>query len=542
MADTLAQLIKERVKTWVIELGGEDCLSESGDLLEMSLKSAKALQEKNKLQIMTMPKKEDLAPHLRNVEFNEFLAEPLLREGSLLLDRCLQERKEIEELHTKLFEACIQIQELNELNNITSAEENTYQIAIEIAQAELRSLQNEQVKVEESIDILEKGLLSDASREEKEYLGIDVNQKFTKIEYQTGLLSKLGKESADALAWAQWEEKEYNGGLVRGKAEIYPAYSESYRGHREKSALEIQLSQLKGTNDSLKEKIIIAEKQVELKEKQLEKDGFQRRRNEVSRFIALQRGEQLKKLGGALNFKEQMQRVIERFDNDLQAAILRLEKAAKGFKMLYDYTAFDENSNRIFSIEYNKTSIYGKNINLDELVTWTQVTNTWLASFLDTQQQVTFSFSLKDLVDGAENFAKGIKQENGKFRGEWSFLLTSQNFYERKFVRMRSFSLQVDCGMKVGSWNFKVNPPSKAKNEPTKQDHVGTLFLGKVNEKTYAVIPESAAPPKLYNISPIGDEHTNEGKWKIEISGSSTSGTSIKDIVDIDIHLTVALV
>ncbi|MBX7173251.1 MAG: hypothetical protein K1X72_19940 [Pyrinomonadaceae bacterium] len=532
MANTLAELIKERVKTWVKDLGAEDYLDESGDLLRMSFESAEALQ-KNNLQIMKMPKKEDLEPHLRDFEFNEFLAEPLLREGSLLLDRCLQERKEFEELHTKFFEACIQILELNELNNITSDEEDTYETHIKMAQADLAALENEQEGVKDAIERLENGLLKivDGSPREIDRRNIEI--------------TAMARHSAHALAYGSAHDEQIKFGgtrkMIRVWAEEYAGAAEDFRGDKESVALKNQWVQLKGLNGSLLQKIEIAKQQIELKKNQMGDNGFQRRRNNVARFVALQRGEELRKLGGALNFQEQMKSVEIRLKNDLAAAKLRLKKASDGFRMLYGYSAFDESSERMFTKSYNEKGIYDREFDFDDLVTWTQVTNTWLAAFLDTQQQVTFSFSLKDLVKGAENFGKGIEERNGKFQGEWSFLLTSQDFYERKYVRMRSFSLQVDCGMKVGSWNFKITPPSKALNEPKKQDHVGTLFLGRVNERTYAVIPESAAPPKLYNISPIGENHTNDGKWKIEIASNSTAQTSIKDIVDIDIHLTVAL-
>src|SRR5687768_6477190 len=57
-----------------------------------------------------------------NTEFSPFQAEPLLREGSLLLDRCLQERREYDDLHAKWFEAQVQVDEMIRLSQLTDTE------------------------------------------------------------------------------------------------------------------------------------------------------------------------------------------------------------------------------------------------------------------------------------------------------------------------------------------------------------------------------------------------------------------------------------
>lgn len=112
---------------------------------------------------------------------------------------------------------------------------------------------------------------------------------------------------------------------------------------------------------------------------------------------------------------------------------------------------------------------------------------------------------------------------------------------------MRSFAVQIDSGNSSGSWNVAVVPPISAlirhsENEPQTilQPHIGTLFLGRVNERTYAVIPEGSAPSKLYNASPTGDD-TGKGEWTISVFDGSTSGATLNEIRDIDLHLTVAL-
>lgn len=537
MESKLAQYIEQQATKWKQQL---QCLSISGQSL---LEQAQALQSedtKSLLLLGKIPEKAKLAPHLRlNIEFNPFLAEPLLREGSMLLDRCLAQRKEYEELKTKFFEACIQVQELVELNRITKEEEATYQTSVEIAQFELNSLQKEQAKTEDAIKILEKGLLERGMtvtgpvEQINLIVDPDFDKNITLIESQTFHLANAG----------EWALTNQASSSIKDSAKLkiigdYPRLSETFRGIREKSALEIQLTQLKGTFESLTERINASTTQIELKKKQLE---FQIKRNDVARFVALRRAEQLALPDGALNYREQMQSVRERLQNDLVAAWLRLTMAAKGFEMLYDYFAFEERSKLFSKADFN-TESYVRDFDFDDLVTWTQVTNTWLASFLDTQQQVTRSFSLKQLLaEQGGDFNAGLSS------GKWRFKLKENHFSNTKLVRLRAFSIQIDSGHERGSWNIAISPPSKAilrvnesKIKPLEQK-VGTLYLGRVNETTYQVIPESAAPPKLFNASPIGEDSLS-GEWGVEIIGLSTWEKPHSSIQDIDIHLTVALV
>ena len=453
MPPTMSDLLDEKSKDLIAYIESPI------NLLELDLPGQAALLLKSdapKLKRLghpfIVPKDDELKPHLKEVNFNPFLAELLLREGSLLLDRCLQQRREYEELQTKWFEACIQIDELIRLNNITKEEEaQNYGIPELIAKCE-----------------------QDALSEETSY-----HNKLTKIFDE--MYERAGKI-----------EDEFGKGNLHNSSSI-----QSYQ--------ELRLQ------DSIKARIKGAEKNVVLRKSLA---NFQRMRNEVARLVALRRVEQIRIPGGALNFLEQLEPIKKRFDNDLAAAWLRLSAAAKGFNDLYKHPIED----------FPKLSPH-RELDFDDLVTWCQYTNTWLASFLDTQQQVTRSFSLKELVKGENNFKKGLELS------QWSFPLTAEDFYNRQYVRMRGLSVQIDSGHQSGSgsWNVIVKPPS------TLQNQIGTLFLGRVNERTYAVVSESSAPPKLYNASP-------NGAWVIEVFKGSTSGIPASKILDIDIHLTVALV
>lgn len=259
--------------------------------------------------------------------------------------------------------------------------------------------------------------------------------------------------------------------------------------------------------------------------------NFQRERNNVARLIAYRRARQLLNPSGALNFGEQMKPIWDRLQNDLAAAWFRLLAAAEGFQKLYDYPmdkCFDNSPKGSF--------------NFDSLVTWCQNMNTWLASFLDTQQLVTRSFSIRQLLS-----EQGADFNAGLSSGKWRFKLKESHFSNLKLVRLRGLAVQIDSGHFSGSWNVAVSPPTKAllrvddSRIKSLEQKVGTLYLGRVNETTYQVLPESAAPPKMYNASPIGEDSLN-GEWGIEVLGMSTNEKTPSSILDIDIHLTVALV
>jgi len=487
MTTSIAELINNKGNELVEHIGIPfDPISTDLSLVEQATKLLES--DEGKLvrlgKNFRIPKQDEMEPHLREANFNFFLAEPLLREGSLLLDRCLQQRREYDELSTKWFEACIQVLELFQLNQIAKDEEADLDKLIKLARNDKDAIdkENEQLKV-----------LRDR------YAGInsftyDANQGVSK--------------DAKALSGNK-EQQDY---YMNKDITDYELAGKQADAAAQQQEVLIQTNIIKAAG---------AEINVDLRTSQA---ANQIKRNDVARTIALRRAAQIIIKGGASNFCEQMKPIKDRFDNDLVAAWLRLSSAMKGFSDLYQYP-YPEDLPK---------DLYDVTIDFDGLVTWCQYTNTWLASFVDTQQQVTRSFSLKELV-GEDKFEVGLNQS------KWSFKLTEGDFYNSKYVRMRGLAIQVDSGNSSGSWNIKVTPPSLAKNNPKEQKDIGTLFLGRVNERTYAVVPESSAPPKLYNASPIGDESI-EGDWVIEVFKGSTLGIPASKILDIDIHLTVALV
>jgi hypothetical protein len=72
--------------------------------------------------------------------FNHFLVEPLLRDGLLHLERCLELRRNYDELAVRWFEAKIQLEELFALNAVAGDEEtHLHPLAAEIARTEADS-------------------------------------------------------------------------------------------------------------------------------------------------------------------------------------------------------------------------------------------------------------------------------------------------------------------------------------------------------------------------------------------------------------------
>jgi hypothetical protein len=465
-----------------------------------------------------------------DVGFNDFLAEPLLREGSLLLDRCLQQRREYQDLHTKWFEACVQVDEMFRLNEITKKEEDeTYHLPGQIADTEAEAL----------------NYLKTSADESSKSLGLAIPE----MGRLAAILQELGRLAAHAQAHGQFGETMFNqfgkNRLIKEFVHDYASEGEFIKGEKEKRLLGIQRNEQVRNSQSAESRWNGAKYSATLKKSQA---NFQKERNDVARLVAIRRAEQLTKPNGALNFFEQMKPIKIRFRNDLLSAWLRLKAVAVGLEKLYQYSApfsFPElrpvNEEDLQKPELTDLpepppidDFVGK-FDFDDLITWCQLTNTWLASFLDIQQQVTRSFSLRQLIKNDAVF------EAGKAQSEWRFKLKEEHFTNMQFVRMRSFAVQIDSGHQSGSWNVSITPPLKAKNEPKEQGHIGTLYLGRVNEKTFAVISEGSASLKLFNASPIGEDSPS-GEWIIEVLNGSTSAATVNDIKDIDIHLTVAIV
>lgn len=481
-----------------------------------------------------------------DVSFNAFLAEPLLKEGSQLLDRCLQQRREYQELHTKWFEACVQIDEMFRLSKIADQEtKESDPIQTAVIQADIDSSEAQKINAKTNLDRL-RTIIPGWAHETEDIQTSVYRATRSNLAANRALDGPMDFENFHADSSFSL----INSGAAKEK-EIQRKY--------EKLRLDTEETQFSDIEQSAGHRNTKSKKELELKNKLLE---FRRARNEVSRLVAIRRAKQLTKENGALNFLEQMRPIKERFKNDLVSAWLRLRASHEGFQMLYgnsysitkEFPALrvvedsDLQSPELDDLpEPPAIEDFGGKLDFDDLVSWTQVTNTWLASILERQQQVTRSFSLKRLMGNDAAF------EAGKGVSEWHFRLTEQDFWDRRCVRMRALAIQVDSGNDRGSWNISIAPPTSAiirqgdgVTANLKQNGIGKLFLGRINERTYAVVPEGSAPPKLYNASPIGgDDLPAEdllGEWAIRILTDSTSGTTVDQINDVDFHLTVTLV
>jgi len=542
MPDTIADIIKEECEDGLAAAVGSPVNSglTQSEQAEIILESDQRDFQRLGIKFLVP---NDLVTFLDG-KFNPFLAEPLLKEGSLLLDRCLQQRRDYQDLHTRWFEACVQIDEMFRLNDITKQEiDETDPIQTEILEADIDSSHDQIANAETNINRLQ-GTTPGWHAED-----IAISEKINRTTRSNLAANRLQDGPMD---FGDADGPHNSFGLIVSGAQ----YEKEIQRKYERLQLDIAQTQIASIKQSASHSKSKSEKELSLKNKLLE---FRRTRNEVSRLVAIRRAKQLTKENGALNFFEQMRPIKKRFKNDLVSAWLRLKASHEGFQMLYGNSySISEDFPRLRNIEPADLQIpeltdlpepppvedddfVGK-LNFDDLVTWTQLTNTWLASILENQQQVTRSFSLKQLIDDDAVF------EGGKAASEWHFRLAEQHFWNRRCVRMRTLAVQVDSGNDRGSWNISIAPPTRAiirQNDGVianlMQDRIGTLFLGRVNERTYAVLPEGSSPPKLYNASPIGGDDLT-GEWAIRILTNSTSGATVDRINDIDIHLTVSLV
>ena len=446
MISTVSDLIKNKTEHLQKSIGSpgaenQNLAQQAAALVEQDQQNLPRLGTKFRI-----PNENELPAHLQSLDFDSFLAEQLLRESSLLLDRCLQQQREYQDLNTKWFETCVQVQELLWLSEIARQEEiENYDLPEQIAQSEQNAIATENAQIEVVLNQL--------------------NERFNFLTNDARVVELARAELAVTNQFAATPNISDEPLKVQVRL----------RSRREQIPLTIQHSQQMVVKNANAERVNGANLNVMLKHSLAK---FQRERNEVARAVGIRRAMQLTTEGGALNFHEQMLPLKQRFENDLTACWLRIWGARRGFAQLYRYE--DPTGNL-------PAQPYGVMIDFDELVTWCQNANTWLASFLNQHQQVTRSFGLTHLInrDGRE-----IEQD-GAVRS-WQFRLNEEDFYNARFVRMRSFAVQIDSGNEVGSWNISLTPPRRAimrhqtfdaqnpqlGRETIEQSRVGALFLG----------------------------------------------------------------
>lgn len=448
-------------------------------------------------------------PSHSRFEFSPFLAETLLRDGSALIDRCLQTRREYHELVAKWFEVRVQVEEMLRLNEITSEEERLYDVPVHLddgyADAEDKSREG----------------LAGAKQSSTDSYNLCMQQHDSII------------NAAKASAWAQvrhthgdahygyppWNISDVP---VRDHAYESAKQSMSHTLEVEKRAAESRMREQSGAAASAEKRRDVLRDSAKYKSAQA---GLQRKRNDVARYVAARRALALAAPNGELNYREQGLAAAQRFEQDLNAAYVRLLAASKGLDLLYAYT-------EKFPLATNG------HVDFDALVLWCQTTNLWLASFQDGQQIVTRSFSLRELV-GRENF------NHGKNALSWTFRLTRGHFYDRRLVRVRSLAARIIVDGESRAWNVAFRLPDRGElwrlddtSRIIDQSHVGTIYLGRVTNGADRVLSEGAAPQRLQNASPIGAAPSLD--WTVSSVGAP-AGINKEKIEDLEIHITVAL-
>jgi hypothetical protein len=157
MPETISELVKEKIAE-LSEAIQRPISDDSGQYVQQAVE----LLEIDKRDIqridisLSIPRRENLPKHLI-VAFSPFLAESLFREGCLLVDRCLQQRREYNELAAKWFEVCVQIDELIKRNGIIMQEETeNYHLPYDTAKSEKEALETERSFAQNLSDKIQK--------------------------------------------------------------------------------------------------------------------------------------------------------------------------------------------------------------------------------------------------------------------------------------------------------------------------------------------------------------------------------------------------
>jgi hypothetical protein len=227
--------------------------------------------------------------------------------------------------------------------------------------------------------------------------------------------------------------------------------------------------------------------------------------------------------GGPLNFQEQMEPIRNRYNDDFQHALERLDAAAEGLKGLLGYV------DPIPSLSADHPEAF-----IDDCVNWVRRAINFVVQSGQLDQTQTVSLSLAQVTG---NFS------SGRSNGLWRFNLVREGIpLGRKLfhVRLRGISAFAIGSQGLATWSLAIQAPRTAECHHTDgstkvvdQSAMGPVLVGRVTSRNSSREPEVAGAPSHQNLSPFGE-------WTVTAPKASLEGVEIGNLDDIHIDLHLA--
>lgn len=239
---------------------------------------------------------------------------------------------------------------------------------------------------------------------------------------------------------------------------------------------------------------------------------------------------QLASAAGPLDYAFQARALLLRIQRDLSDATDRLVVASAGLRDIYGYPE-----------DFPLLSIRSKGEDqfqlsrLDAAVVWVRDAIRWLAAFSQLDQSFVVSLSLKSLL-GEKKFREVISG------GTAFFSIPSKHLVKHRYMRLRGLSAQSVTSRPTGVLSIELTPPRRGRfvvldergNTKTLEVDQSTMpecVLGRVQDYRVAFVPDISGAISLMNASPMGDEASDDGRWRF--SATLSGNLSAEDLEDV---------
>jgi hypothetical protein len=462
-------------------------------------------------------------------QLNYLHVEPLLERCGLLLERCVAQRSERDELEMERWKLRAELDRFFRLDPLeqrvreAGGDTAAYERAVLEAAAE-QSLEENQRHAGEQLRDLTNDLVAGglnrriAARElaawmsawplkDNDLRGDDANYTFdgarkTKPEH----LFDAARQEADQDGWEQ----------------IYSLVSQRYT-----AAAESEAGRLRRASLELEAKVSLAWMALRREMAQAERDAIWEQIREAQRP------------GGVLNYNDRIAAKERDFSADFREALACLAAARRGLKEVYEFAPpFPEEGSAGY---------------LDAVTSWVSRARNRLAQVAQNEQNYALAVSVKQLA--------GSQWEAGRAAAAWTFDVPDEMFPGQANVRLRGVSVSVvgppaaaespkaakqaaapRPGKAEGFWSGRLSVPATGTMRSVKgavrsidQKRVPACFLGRVTDRDAVPAPEIAGAGAVHNASPVGKE------WKLTLSAKSTDGMETAELQDVQIWLHVAV-
>lgn len=233
--------------------------------------------------------------------------------------------------------------------------------------------------------------------------------------------------------------------------------------------------------------------------------------------------------GGALNFSEQSNALLEQMQIDYDDAVLRLEAANVGLKNFFGYG------------HGNGEEDLAKPYSLDGLVSWARKSVAWMIAFNHKDQSATSIISIRERA--GEKWGKLVEAIKNGNEYEMMFQWDGGALKGASCVRVTGISAAYIGDYPLHLFKLRIQLPIHAISrqhgqEVTLEQELPACVIGEVRHINASQEPETVGGFSLRNASPLGN-NTAAGFWQVNLSNALPGPNPNLNLQDIIIRVKV---